>query len=297
MEAKNMTSLFDISIWDHNSWHDWKGLPLPNDLRDLWTDLETSLSGSAPTNKVADHRYIWDPSGGNITIKEGYKLLQANTTTGKRNIYVAVWNSECFPKIKFFNWTFLKGKILTAENIRKKGILGPSIYCLCRAVDERSHHLFFDYPFTQSYWTQLISPLKIGETFDQLPSLQKNWEKCYPFPKKNKNSIIRLWKCIPTMLSWKIWLTGNNYIFNNQKPNPARILEKTMALISNTISANSVFLPDRSSWHKDENDWFKKFCLSYAKHKQTHPKAEKIRNNWELRGTNEDIRQWILDQN
>jgi len=43
MEAKNLTSLYDISIWDHNSWHDWKGLPIPNDLRDLWIDLKTSL--------------------------------------------------------------------------------------------------------------------------------------------------------------------------------------------------------------------------------------------------------------
>jgi len=86
--------------------------------------------------------------------------------------------------------------------------------------------------------------MKIGETFDQLSSLQKNGEKCYPYPKKNKTPIIRLWKCIPSTLSWKIWLTRNNCIFNNQKPNLARTLAKTMALISDTISANSVSQPD-----------------------------------------------------
>lgn len=89
--------------------------------------------------------------------------------------------------------------------------------------------------------------MEIGETFDQLSSLQKNWVKCYPFPKKGKNNIIRLWKCIPGTLSWQIWLTRNNCIFNNKKPNPARILAKTIVLISETISANSVALPDQSS--------------------------------------------------
>eukprot|EP00253_Pinus_taeda_P011928 PITA_11928 len=108
-------------------WHDWKGLSPPNDLRDLWTELKISLSGSAPTNKMAEDRYVWDPNGGQFTIKEGYKLLQDTTVTNKWNLHKVVWKSECLPKIKFFNWTLLKGKILTAENLKKRGIPGPSI--------------------------------------------------------------------------------------------------------------------------------------------------------------------------
>jgi len=246
---------------------------------------------------VAEDRYIWDPSGGKFTVKEGYKTLQAPSATGKWNLFATVWKSECLPKIKHFNWTLLKGKILTAENLRKRGISGPSIYCFCRAEEESSHHLFFVCPLTQSCWNQIIRPLKIGETFDQLTSLQKNWEKCYPFPKKRKNTIIRLWKCIPATLSWQIWLTRNNCIFNNKKPNPARILAKTMALISETVSANFVALPDQSSWHKDEIDWFNKFCISYSKNKQIQSKAYTRRINWNLRGTKEEISQWILAQN
>ena len=103
MEAKNLNSLYDISLWDHNSWHDWKGLSPPNDLRDLWIDLKISLSGSTPTNKMADERYVWDPNGGKFTVKEGYKLLQGTTATNKWNLYTTIWKSECFPKIKFFN--------------------------------------------------------------------------------------------------------------------------------------------------------------------------------------------------
>lgn len=200
------------------------------------------------------------------------------------------------PKDKTFHWTLLKGKVLTAENLRKRGISGPSICCFCRAEEESSHHLFFLCPLAQSCWNQIIRPLEIGETFDQLSSLQKNWVKCYPFSKKGKNNIIRLWKCIPATLNWKIWLARNNRIFNNKKPNPTRILAKTTLLISETISVNSTVLPDQSSWHKEESDWYNKFCLSYINNIQFQTKIHMKRIHWKLRGTKEEVNQWTLDQ-
>lgn len=99
MEAKNLNSLYHISLQDKNSWHDWKDLPLPINLRDKWADLKISLSGLAPTNKEACDRFIWDPSGGNFTVKDGYKLLQASSTLGNWNLWTTVWKTECLPKV------------------------------------------------------------------------------------------------------------------------------------------------------------------------------------------------------
>lgn len=131
MEAKKLNSLYDISTWDQNSWQDWKRLSPPNHLRDLWSELKLSLSGSAPTNNSTEDRFVWDPNGGNYTVKEGYKILQNATVTNNWALHKVVWKSEYLPKVKFFNWTLRKGKILTAENLRKRGILGPFICCLC----------------------------------------------------------------------------------------------------------------------------------------------------------------------
>lgn len=58
MEAKNLHSLFDISVWEHNSWLAWKDLPLSNNLRKQWADLKISLMGSAPLNKDARDNFI-----------------------------------------------------------------------------------------------------------------------------------------------------------------------------------------------------------------------------------------------
>lgn len=203
------------------------------------------------------------------------RRLQASPEHMATNNWVlhkVVWKSECFPKIKFFNWTLLKGKILTAENLKKRGILRPSICCLCRAEEESSQHLFLECPFSQSCWKLIISPLSRRETFDQITSLQKNWETSYPYPKKNKNLIIRLWNSIPSTLCWQIWIARNNCIFNNRKPNISNTLAKTTTLISETISANGMSQPDHESWHKIETEWFSKFSLSLDKRNHTASK-------------------------
>jgi len=69
-----------------------------------------------------------------------------------------------------------------------------------------------------------------------------------------------------------------------------------MGLISEMVSANVVSQPDRSNWQKEEVDWFNSFSLSYDKIKQPPPTVGKKANIWKLRGTKEEITQWIHDQ-
>lgn len=131
MDAKSIISLHDISIWDQNSWSAWKDLPLPNNLKNQWAELKTTLTRAAPINKTTQDNFVWDPSGEKFTVKSRYNFLQPSNNLENWNLWIAVWKNECLPKIKIFAWTLLKGKILTTENLRKKGIQGPSMSCLC----------------------------------------------------------------------------------------------------------------------------------------------------------------------
>eukprot|EP00253_Pinus_taeda_P036126 PITA_36126 len=261
MEERNITTLNDISSWNQNRWIDWKDLHLPQDLKDLWLNLKSSLSGSAPTNKEKDDRYIWDTCGGSFSVKEEYKSLQNITPTANWNIHTATWKSECLPKVKHFNWTLLKGKILTAENLRKRGIQGPSICCFCRAEEESIQHSFLLCTFAQSCWNQLISPLEVRGNHDQIHNLQKNWKKDFPHSRKGKNNLTSVWKCIPATLFWNLWLARNNHVFNKKQPKIDNVIAKTIANISEAR------------------------------------KAHQKQSNWKLRGTKEEISQWILAQN
>eukprot|EP00253_Pinus_taeda_P024025 PITA_24025 len=261
MEDQKITTLYDISSWNQNRWSEWKDLHLPQDLKDLWLNLKSSLSRSAPTNKEKDDRYIWDTCGGSFSVKEGYKSLQNINPTANWNLHTATWKSECIPKVKHFNWTLLKGKILTAENLRKRGIQGPSICCFCRAEEESIQHSFLLCTFAQSCWNQLSSPMEVRGKYDQMHNLQKNWKKDFPHSRKGKNNLIRVWKCIPATLCWNLWLARNNHVFNNKQPKIVNVIAKTIANISEASKAH-----------------------------QKQP-------NWKLRGTKEEINQWILAQN
>eukprot|EP00253_Pinus_taeda_P010548 PITA_10548 len=259
MEARRLHTLFDISSWNHDKWKDWKELHLPQDLEDLWHKLKTTLSGAAPVNREAEDSYIWDSCGGSFSVKEGYKSLQNSLPSPNWNLHSATWKSECIPKVKHFNWTLLKGRILTAENLRKRGIQGPSICCFCKAEEETIQHSFLLCPWVQNCWQQLTSPLEARGRYDQVHSLQKNWKKDYPHHRRGKTNLIRIWKCIPVTLCWNLWLARNNLIFNNIQPRMGTIIAKTMASISETISVNYIATPDQATWTQEEKDWYSKY--------------------------------------
>lgn len=297
MEDRKITTLYDISSWNQNRWSEWKELHLPQDLKDLWLNLKTTLSGLAPINKEKEDRYIGDTCGGSFSVREGYKSLQNINPTANWNLHIATWKSECIPKVKHFNWTLLKGKILTAENLRKRGIQGPSICCFCRSEEESIQHSFLLCTFAQSCWNQLSSPLEVQGKYDQVLNLQKNWKKDFPHPRKGKNNLIRVWKCIPATLCWNLWLARNNYVFNNIQQKTVTIIAKTIANISEAVSANSITTPDQSSWAQEEKDWYNKFNIFHSQNPPPKNKAQQKQPIWKLRGTKEEINQWILAQN
>jgi len=98
------------------------------------------------------------------------------------------------------------------------------------------------------------------------------------------------------MLCWKIWLSRNNYIFNEKKPNISSILIKTTALISETISANLAATPYQSNWNNEELDWFDKFSINYSNNFLIHSTSSTEKSQWKLRGSMEEVNKWIQEQ-
>eukprot|EP00253_Pinus_taeda_P008374 PITA_08374 len=294
MKQANLKTLYDISLWDQNCWKGWKSLALPNDLRNIWADLKTSLIGSAPTNRMSDDKYVWDPSGGCYTVKEGYRSLQNASSINNWPLHKVAWRIECLPKVKLFNWTLLHGKILTAENLRKKGIHGPSICCMCREAEESSSHLFIECPFARTCWNLIASPLNTGDLPNQITILQKSWGKFFPQTNKRKNLTSRMWNSIPPNLCWQIWIAKNKCIFNNKKPCISRTIAKTLALISETIETNGIIQTDSELTDARVKEWMSKF--NYEARSQNKENIGKGNLDWKLRGTKEEVKNWIQKQ-
>jgi len=90
----------------------------------------------------------------------------------------------------------------------------------------------------------------------QLPDLYKSWEKSYPYPKKDKATIIRIWKCLPSVLCSQIWLARNKSIFKDQNPRIGKILSETWILIFESLNSKEMTVVDQNNLQQEERDWY-----------------------------------------
>ena len=92
------------------------------------------------------------------------------------------WRNLCevstLPKIDIFSWTVLHGKILTGDNLQKRGIEVLFIYSLCWVNSETIEHIFFFCEFAREVWDQFTIPWfgKV-EFAGNVQILLINWEK------------------------------------------------------------------------------------------------------------------------
>lgn len=128
-----------------------------------------------------------------------------------------VWKSKVLPKINFFIWTLLKGKILTTENLQKRGINGPSCCLNCYAAEASMHHLFVDCPFAITCWKNL-SPINNipWSIYNSIGDVIHYWKKNCPWQHKKSNLVKRVWNTLPYTMLWSIWLARNHKIFKDK---------------------------------------------------------------------------------
>ena len=58
-------------------------------------------------------------SDGRYTVKANVNLLKG--VTDRKAPYILIWNSLVPPKVNFFAWEVWWGKILTMENLKRRG--------------------------------------------------------------------------------------------------------------------------------------------------------------------------------
>lgn len=63
--------------------------------------------------------------------------------------WVKIWNKNLTLKVEIFYWIFVQNKVLTIDNLRKRGFIMPNRCCLCQEAKEDTNHLFLHCPFSQ----------------------------------------------------------------------------------------------------------------------------------------------------
>jgi len=95
-------------------------------------------------------RWRWTTDG-EYTTKSAYGI-QFISTFSKLKL-LPIWKAKTEPKCRFFAWTLLHKKILTANNLAKRNWPNDPICKLCGIDPETPTHLCKDCIFTKQVWT------------------------------------------------------------------------------------------------------------------------------------------------
>jgi hypothetical protein len=207
--------------WHSNgSWKGWNLGEVPPNLIPTSQSFLLIINGSTPVHLQQQDCRGWGSSG--YSVKEGYKLLlNQSQLPEKSNIWKEIWNIDGLPKINIFGWKLAHNKLLTGENMLKRGIMGPFRCALCKQDSESSTHLFLDCNFSKQVLQMVYSELmhKIAWPSTCRVMIGK-WSKVYKGSFSNKPTFLRVWKASIKFVCWKIWLARNKVIFKNKMSPP-----------------------------------------------------------------------------
>lgn len=302
LQGKGIWNLAQISKWGASlkEWIGWDLPKYPRDLQPNFNALKDQLHSKAPIQEGARDSLRWDPSGAEYTTKAGYHHLCANAFPQDIwNHWKLVWKAEAPPKVKFFCWLLMKGKILTAENLKKRGIIGPSRCPICLQEEETMQHLFISCKGAANCWKQLAA---VGRAeWNPNPSIVeviKNWKKLCPWKSKKIKLSQRIWNTLPLTLLWSIWIARNKKVFQEKNHNIRKICHKAISLAVETVISRPYSKLNLSSLSVEERDLlnYGNVMNSYESVKE-EPKTKETATVWKLRPKEEEFALWLSNSN
>ena len=139
----------------------------------------------------------------------------------------------------------MHNKLLTADNLRRRGIEGPSRCALCNADMETTQHLFLHCKVSLQVWRSILHPVCAHfKPPDSLGHLLIAWDRLYTWTLRKKPNLKRLWNVIPKNICWQIRLARNRSIFKEEKVVISRIVSKTIGMTVEKLATRGLGSPD-----------------------------------------------------
>jgi hypothetical protein len=86
-------------------------------------------------------------------IKSAYRIRFQGQL--KKLSITPIWKARTEPKYRIFAWILLHRRILTADNLEKRGWPNDPLYKLCNLEPETPTHLCKDCTYTKAVWDRL----------------------------------------------------------------------------------------------------------------------------------------------
>jgi hypothetical protein len=147
-------------------------------------------------------------SKGLFEVKTFYQALSPSGSSSFP--WKSIWRSKAPPRVAFFTWTAAWGKILTMDNLRRRGMVVVNRCWLCESDEESVDHLLLHCGAARALWNAFfdrfglcwVMPCSVNE-------LLASWWSSG----RSRSAVI--WKMVPHCIMWCIWSERNNRCFED----------------------------------------------------------------------------------
>jgi hypothetical protein len=152
--------------------------------------------------------------------KQGYEALAfLNEDEGSKWWWSVVWKWKCSTKNNIFVWLVLANKVLTWDNLQRRGWQGPNRCPLCEQDLESINHLFVTFPITKLVWQEVLSSLNCCGSWNEASYDRCLWSWLHDYH-------LKAFKEIPTLITWGLWLHRNQALFEGIKQSSTMVVHK-----------------------------------------------------------------------
>ncbi|CAL1352894.1 unnamed protein product [Linum trigynum] len=159
-------------------------------------------------------KLIWKPSmSGDFSVKSMYTVFSHDRLPGIVDFpHKVVWDSFAPTKVKAFLWLLKHGRVLTHENLKKRGLSLASMCIMCKEAEENINHLFWLCPFSNKIWNTIQQMVEIVGPFPaHVDAVIAGWNVGSQLPWKS--GFVR---GLLHAYTWEIWKERNSRIFQDK---------------------------------------------------------------------------------
>ena len=163
-------------------------------------------------------------------------------------LYRLIWNPVVPPKIGVFAWEATWGKVLTLDQLKRRGMILVNRCFMCEEDEENIDHLLIHCKRAQMLWNLLLSIFGISWVFSQsvLHTLLA-WQGAAVGKKRR-----RIWLAAPLCLFWTLWRVRNRLSFENEGTNDQKIKAN---FVTNLWAWANGFMEDKTNSVVDFLTW------------------------------------------
>ena len=188
------------------------------------------LHSHAPNSEEPD-KLIWKLKRSGIFDISSYYLMLRDPTAFAFP-WKSIWRVKAPRRVSFFVWTAAWGRILTCDNLMKRGYVMAGWCCMCKRSGESVDHLLLHCDVVREVWNFFLQSFGVSWVFPETVSdLLFGWHNRW-----GKQSS-RIWNLVPHCIMWIIWWERNSRTFEDKDHSSGKIIERAMGSLYDWSSA------------------------------------------------------------